>query len=200
MGIKDLFKRNEYKSLSETLEKENTDLKTKIEEQEAVLTDKHQQAIDINRYIASQKEEVNKWEKIIEEKKTLIEELEESANTKRTEINKLQAAVIELEDEVLLQDFGLYKPTYDFATSQEYKSRLDDCRNQQKELIRSGSAATCYVQWSVDGNRAKGKKMTNDNIKQTIMVFNTECENAVNKVTFSNFDSMKNALIVHLIS
>ena len=105
-----------------------------------------------------------------------------------------------MEDEVLLQDFGLYKPTYDFATSQEYKSRLDDCRNQQKELIRSGSAATCYVQWSVDGNRAKGKKMTNDNIKQTIMVFNTECENAVNKVTFSNFDSMKNALIVHLIS
>lgn len=191
MGIKDLFLATEYKSRAETLEKENAGLKARVEEQETIITNQHRLLSERDYQIATQKAEREIWEQKVEEKKAVVKQLEESAAAKRIEINNLQAAIVELEDEILLQDFGLYKPMYDFSTSQEYKSRLDECRNEQKELIRSGKAATCLAQWTVDGSRAKGKKMTDDSIKQTMLIFNTECENAINRVTFSNFESMK---------
>ncbi len=107
------------------------------------------------------------------------------------EIENLNATIVELEEEALLQDFGLYKPMYSFASSKEYKDRLEECRRQQKELIKSGLAAICSTRWEVSGSRTRGEKLTNDNIKQTVMIFNTECENAIDKVSFSNYESMK---------
>ena len=209
MGLKDIFRATEYRTRMEALEEENAELRRHaesekeeleeknaalqrtIEEQNAVLTDEHRQAIEIQRLISAQKEESKRWDDTIFAKKCTINDLERTAAAKREEIVELEKSKVELEDEILLQDFGLYKPMYDFASSKEYKDRLQECRDQQKEMIKSGDAAICSTQWAVNGNLAKGRKMTNDNIKQTIIVFNTECENAISKVTFSNFESMK---------
>ena len=40
-------------------------------------------------------------------------------------------------------------------------------------------------------SKAKGKKMTNDNIKMILRSFNNECETAINKVKFSNIQSIE---------
>lgn len=106
------------------------------------------------------------------------------------EIQKRKHQIIELDDKILLQEFGLYEPTYEFTTSTEYKDRLEKIRNKQKEMIKDKTAVRYFDNWTVDGSKAKGRKMTNDNIKQILRTFNLECENAIDHVKFNNAESM----------
>ena len=39
------------------------------------------------------------------------------------EIDSRNAQIVELDEKILLQEFGLYKPTYDFANSEQYNDK-----------------------------------------------------------------------------
>ncbi len=149
-----------------------------------MLTDEHGQSIEIKKHLEELMRQQSEIEAEIEKKKTAVEEHE-------AQVERLKSEIVELEEVVLLQDFGLYKPTYDFSTSEEYKSRLEEIRSEQKQMVKDKIAATCSTEWAVDNDKRKGRKMINDNIKQTLLTFNTECENAIDRVKFSNYDSMK---------
>lgn len=139
---------------------------------------------DADARIRKQREDLSSLSKEIERGKKEAESL-------AAQIDLLKGEVIELEEKKLLQDFSLYEPSYSFATSREYKDRLQDVRIKQKQMIKEKTAATCSTEWTVDGSRAAGRKMTSDNIKQMLMTFNTECENAISNVRFDNFESMR---------
>lgn len=85
-----------------------------------------------------------------------------------------------------MQAYGFYVPKYDFATSLGYKEKLKAIRDEQKAQVRSKSAVNYSDNWTVDGSKAKGRKMTNDNIRQIVRSFNNECEAAINKVKYNN--------------
>jgi len=73
-----------------------------------------------------------------------------------------------------MQEFGLYKPTYDFANAEMYKDKLESIRQLQKNKIKDKSSVSYSESVTVGGSLAKGKKMTNDNIKQILRCFNNE--------------------------
>ena len=91
-----------------------------------------------------------------------------------------------MQDDVLVQEFGLYTPVYDFASSDEYKDRLLSIRERQKQMIKNGTAATGSINWTVNGSLQKGSKMVNDTQKLLIRAFNSECDEMVNKVKYNN--------------
>ena len=107
----------------------------------------------------------------------------------------LQSEIIQLDDEILFQEFGVYRPQYSFANSDGYKEQLEKIRNEQKQLIKEGNAATCKISWKVNGSEKEGKKLIAENIKLIIRNFNIECDICIDKVKFSNFESMKNRII-----
>ena len=117
--------------------------------------------------------------------------LDKEIEAEKQKYNLLHKDVVELEETKLLQDFGLYKPMYKFANLISYKDSLADIRKQQKDMIKSHTAAICSTNWTVNNSRQEGRKMTTKNIQQIILTFNTECENAISNVKFSNYDSMK---------
>lgn len=128
--------------------------------------------------------------------------MEEKIKQINAEIEELQqikknliAEVIELDDKILYQDFGVYEPQYEFATSDEYKDRLTAIRKEQKGLIKQGNAAKCYMNWKVNGSEKEGEKLIAENIKLTIYNFNIECDICVDKVKFSNYENSKNRII-----
>lgn len=130
------------------------------------------------------------------------QEAEITIQQKMMEMNQLNAAIeqkksqlIQLDDEILFQDFALYRPIYSFANSEQYKNRLAIVRQQQKEMIKNKTAVNFYDGWTVEGSKAKGTKMNNDNIKQILRTFNTECENAIDKVKFNNIESMRARIV-----
>lgn len=107
------------------------------------------------------------------------------------EIEEKKEEIFTLDDNILLQEFGLYEPVYDFATSEEYKDELDKIREKQKLMVKEKTAATCEREWTVDGSRAKGRQMTNNNIKQILRTFNNECDSLIQKVKFNNIDKIE---------
>lgn len=50
------------------------------------------------------------------------------------EIKSKEKKIVDLDDEALVQDFGLYRPHYDFANALDYRERLAEIRAQQKHL------------------------------------------------------------------
>ena len=63
-------------------------------------------------------------------KETLQEEIDELKKIKQS----LQMDIIELDDKILFQDFGVYQPQYNFATLDEYKEKLDAIRTKAEEV------------------------------------------------------------------
>ncbi len=99
-----------------------------------------------------------------------------------------------MEDDIQVQEFGLYKPTYDFASSLDYKEKLLEIRATQKDLIKKKLAVTGVSDWTVNGNKRQGTKMVSDTQKLLLRAFNIECDEIVSKVKYTNFDSSLNHL------
>ena len=165
-----------------------------MQKKEAII-EEIKSANNLNSFISEQHNTIVEAEDLVVEKKASIEELTKTLQIMEDDIAKKQKSIIELDDALLFQEVGLYKPLYAFANSSDYKNRLEECRAQQKDMIRKKTAVICRSKWMVNGDIALGKKLINNRIKEVALMFNTECENATDKVKFNNFESMKNRIV-----
>jgi hypothetical protein len=110
-------------------------------------------------------------------------------NALDNEIQRKKKEIVWMDDEILVQEFGLYKPQFEFASSLDYKEKLSEVRATQKELIKNKQAVTGNTQWEVNGSAAKGRKMVSDTQKLLLRAFNSECDELVSKVKYTNFDA-----------
>ena len=187
MGISDIFKITEYKT-------QITELTAKCAELEQLLTPEMKDAQklndrikELNHDITGKENEICSLEQDIQKRKNEINALEQT-------INKKNEQVIWLDDEILVQEFGLYKPQFEFANSLDYKEKLAQIRAKQKQLIKDNMAVNGNTDWQVNGSAAKGRKMVSDTQKLLLRAFNTECDELVSKVKYTNFDSSLNRI------
>ena len=125
-------------------------------------------------------------EKTRENHQLEIAQLKSEIDKLSEEIQSKKGEIVELDETILLQEFGMYSPIYDFANSEMYKDRLDAVRTEQKNMILYKTAETCSETWTVNGSEAQGRVMTNQNIKQILRCFNDECDMLISKVKFNN--------------
>lgn len=110
---------------------------------------------------------------------------------KRQIFDNLERELAVYNDELQLAEFGYYSPTFNFATSAEYKAKIAAVKELQKLKIKDGSAIYCNTQWEVSGSKAKGRTMVNRAIKLTARAFNNECEAAIASVKWNNVARME---------
>lgn len=136
------------------------------------------------------KQEIREFTKIERAKSEMeLQKLRDECEKLEQKIEENTIELIELDDEVLLQSFSLYKPQYDFVNSAQYKYKLDDIREDQKNMIRQDQAVLGDTNWTVNNDARKGKKMVNDTKKLLLRAFNSECEYVISKVRYNNFDT-----------
>jgi gp19 len=178
MGFLDIFRISEIK-------KENEELNGKVQKLEAVLEEtKVLSIVEINDYLADKEKEKSDIDNDIIKYKSQLDGIIREISNKRQEL-------IDVEDEIELQECAIYEPRYDFATSLQYKEELDEVRQYQKDMIKDKSAVIYSENWTVDGSLAKGRKMTNGNIKVILRCFNSECEAAINKIKYNNIHTIE---------
>ena len=131
---------------------------------------------------ADLKFEINKLEDLLKNKKFELDELEKLIKLKQEKLDFL-------EDTAFYQEFGIYKPLYDFESSEIFKLRLTDIRNEQKQMIKSKTATNHNLNSLVDNSKTKGKEFINDTIKLSLRAFNNESDNIINKVKYNNIDA-----------
>ena len=172
-------------------EKKLKEAEQKIEELRKQVLPEYNTVEAINKQIEELQHQLHSLEIEKRKKELDLDTLSLSFKDMEEKIQELKKDYIELDEEILYQSYSLFSPMYDFASSEEYKEKLEEIRSQQKEMVRDKMAATCSTKWTVDGSEAKGRKVTNDNIKMILRCFNTDCENAIDRVKYSNIESMK---------
>lgn len=160
MSIKDLLNASKIR-------KENDGLKE-------LLTVDMQDTVKLNAYTAE-----------LEVKK---DKLEKEVSRLNATVTKLKKDAVYFEDVLVYQDFGLYTPRYNFVTTEEYKLKLDQLRTQQKDMIKKDTAISGAKTWTVDGSKSKGEKMIKDMKKLFLRAFNSDCEDVISKVKYSNYE------------
>lgn len=187
MSFLDNFKGNQYKAELEKLRQE-------YEHLQAFITPEMQDALKIKTEIERlQNEQSIEQQKLNDLKSTFTARTNEIRNLESL-IQQKNKQILCLDEEILVQEFGLYKPQYDFASALDYKEALTSIRTTQKELIKNKEAVTGDTQWEVNGNKAKGKKMVTDTQKLLLRAFNVECDELISKVRYTNFDASLNKI------
>lgn len=114
--------------------------------------------------------------------------LRDEQKSLESEILEKKKQVLVVDEELMLEDFALYKPKFSFISSTEYKNRIDALRIEQKEMIKSGLAAQVNQKWTVNNNEAQGRKMARDMAKLVLRSFNNECDYCIDNVKFNNIE------------
>lgn len=171
MGLLDIFK-------ASAIKRENERLNNLINELGAG------DAIHIKAKIAEFESDLG----IINQRKS---DLEKTISSLNDEIDGKRKEIIVIEEELLLESFALYKPKFKFMSSDEYKARLEACRERQKAMIKDGQAVSASENWTVNNSKSEGKKMVSDMKKLLLRSFNNECDYCVDNVKFNNMESQE---------
>lgn len=194
MGIGDIFKTGQFKAEIESLKQENFRLQSELDHAQSLFTPEMQNAQSLHNLI----NKLNSDKSVLESN---LKELARDISLHKLNIEKLDSEIknrenqiVDLDDEILVQEFGLYRPHYNFANALDYKDRLAEIRAKQKALIKSKTAVSGNTNWQVNGSSSQGKKMVNDTQKLLLRAFNTECDELIGKVKYTNYDASLNRI------
>lgn len=110
--------------------------------------------------------------------------LKETTNSIEKNIIQLRKDIDSLESELLIAHYNF--SDYEGITSEECKNKLSLLKTDESSFIKSGNALF------ITSDRTR--KEINDNKKQVLRCFNTECDNVLVNLTHKNIDSMRNKI------
>lgn len=181
MGIGDMLKANEYKARCEALAAEVAELR-------ALLTPEMRDAQRAKQRVDELCAGEEKIAARVAEMYQRVEALKGLEADYIAIIEDKKKEIESLDDAILVQDYGLYEPRFDFASSTQFKDELKKCRDQQKAAIKDFGNAAKETNWTVNGSKSEGKKMVRDISKLLMRAYNGECDDLVRKVKSINVD------------
>lgn len=178
-----VIKRNKKvkSKLNFEIEKKDIEISTRIEENNKLIS-------NLEKYsgIESIQNEID-----LENKK--LKKIQFKANRLNDKYLKSKKIFKELEKDIKLYqndlefiELGIYKPIFDYDTSEKYKEELSQIIDKQKKLIKEGNACICQTNWHVGNSRKQGEIMTRRNINLALRAFNGECDKLIAKVKWNN--------------
>lgn len=195
MGLMDTFKGKQYKSEVEKLQAEVNRLNSLLTPQMRDVSNMQMVIGNLQNQIAGLNNEIAQRKQYIAGQDQQVNNLNYQIATLNNTINAKNAEIFKLDEEIQMQDFGIYRPRFAFASSAAYKEKLSNLREQQKFIIKQGQAVTGYTNWTVNGNLKQGQKMVKDMQKLLLRAFNSECDELVDKVKYNNFDSFASRML-----
>lgn len=174
-GKKGMFVKTNFEGLCENCQR------SVYTEMRSLLTPEQQQAISLQDRINNLNTQINSMNADISQKQRNLFDLD---NT----IREKQSRIIQLDEQLYFEEFGLYKPKFDFVNSDQYKQRISQIRENEKMLIKNNRAVTGFSNWQVNGSTSQGRKLVKDTQKLLLRAFNNECDDAIEKVKYNNYE------------
>lgn len=169
-------------------------LQAEIDDLRSQLTPEQQNIIKLKENIAELERSQNYAQAKLFDIQQQLSRYEITLSKQAKEIEDRKNEIFKLDDDIDLQLFGIYTPTFAFANSDMYKERLKQIRSEQKLTIKQGNACTGNMGWTVNGSKSQGNKMVKDMQKLLLRAFNVECDDIVNNVKISNFEKSKDRI------
>lgn len=127
----------------------------------------------------------------------------ESDESLRRRISQLEAEIarlrehattVELDDERVLQEVGIYRYHHPLENAAEYKTQLIRLDQEIKDVVRTGSAVLASDMFTFNNSLAKGRKMTAELSKLMLRAYNAEADNCVRTLRAGNVLTAKKRL------
>lgn len=171
-------------------------LQAEVDRLKAMLTPEQSEAVAIQNNIKMLELQKETIEKEIETTNKRLAAIQSEYSKTEALTNSLKASIPNLREEIDMSLYGVYRPTYEFATSDLYKDRLKQIRDYQKNLIKTNQACTGNMNWTVNNSKSQGNKMVKDMQKLLLRAFNNECDDIVRNVKLSNVDKSRERIRV----
>lgn len=189
MPVLDIFRVNKIKAELEQAQKERDQVKSTLSDTE------HMDHFELKRAIDELQVQKSKLEKEVQGLGSAytetLRDLERKIEDLKNQVETRKKEIVFLDDQILLQSFGFYTPRYDLQNSEAYRTKLEQIRKQQEEMIKSGKAATFPANMTMNNSQKEGAQMIKDNVKLILRSFNNECDASITNVKFSNVDSIE---------
>lgn len=140
------------------------------------------------KHIAQQQEAVARLEDTIADLESKEAQMANELKDLEVQVDAKRHELRDLDDELLVEEFGLYRPQFDFANSTQYKDALSRVREEEKSAIKAINENAKRSQWTVNNSVAKGRQMVSQTTRLLIRAYNNECDEIIAKVKFSNID------------
>ena len=168
------------------LEEELQQLRARNEYLEYYAQPEIKESDEAARLLGQLKEQVSQWQNSLAQFQAVVEDKRQQSAALDMEIKYKQDQIVTFNDEILVQEFGLYEPRFAFANSTQYKNALGSIRTQQKEKIKELDKAANNSNWLINGSNTEGRKMVKDLLRLLLRAYNSECDEIISKVKFSN--------------
>jgi hypothetical protein len=97
--------------------------------------------------------------------------------------------VIELNDQRVLQDVGIYRYHHPLENAALCKERLAQLDTQINEVVKAGRAVLAADMFTFSGSLAKGRKMVADLSRLMLRAYNAEADNCVRSLRSGNIST-----------
>ncbi len=171
--------------------KKEKELQAEIERLRSLLSPEGMEAANLQNKIDELKQEMIHTEQLLKNEQKKVDKATEKLKSTERKHAQLESEIVNLQGDIDIQEYGLYRPTYKFANSDLYKDKLTALRTQQKQMIKNGQACSGNMAWTVNGDSRKGKKMVSDMQKLLLRAFNVECDDIVANVKISNVEKSR---------
>ncbi len=104
------------------------------------------------------------------------------------------SGLVELSDQQVLQDVGIYRYHHPLENAAAYKERLVALEGEMDTIIKSGRAVLAADLFTWDGSLARGRKMVADLSKLMLRAYNAEADNCVRSLRSGNVTTAKKRL------
>ena len=94
--------------------------------------------------------------------------------------------LVELNDEQILQDVGIYRYHHPLENAVAYKARLGELSSRIAEVIKAKGAIKMSNLFTFDNSLARGRKMSNDLGKLMLRAYNAEVDNSLRSLRAGN--------------
>ncbi|WP_254070074.1 DUF4041 domain-containing protein [Pimelobacter simplex] len=105
-----------------------------------------------------------------------------------------QTDVVQLDDQAVLQDVGIYRYHHPLEDAAAYKQRLAEIDARVDEVVKAGRAVLAADLFTFDGSLAKGRKMVTDLSKLMLRAYNAEADNCVRSLRSGNISTAQKRL------
>ena len=128
---------------------------------------------------------------------TTVGELRKQLQAARAELAMLHDAaasgeLVELDDDRVLQEVGIYRYHHPLENAAAYRERLDRIQEQIKDLIKQREAILASEMFTYNNSLARGRKMTSD--FSMLRAYNAEADSCVRSLRAGNVVTAKKRL------
>jgi len=111
----------------------------------------------------------------------------------RTQLDALRSApeVVVLDDELILQEVGIYRYHHPLEDAAAYRDRLAELDTRITDLVKSSGAIEISKTFTFDNSLAKGQRMVSDLAKLMLRAYNAEVDNSLRSLRAGNVVTAK---------